>query len=350
MALRVLQLVGSAVSDFLADLSRLYAGDCLAATADHARYDVHIAYVTPDRRWRFPAGLSPEAIDAAPAIPAAEAVAQIESLAPDVAVPQMFCLPGMTEYRALLDVLEIPYIGNRPDVMALAAHKARAKAVVGAAGVAVPRGELVRPGQTARLAPPVVVKPVDGDNSLGVSLVRDAAELPAAIDAAREHGSAALVESYVPLGREVRCGIVVVDGRPRCLPLEEYAVDAALKPIRGHDDKIRRGDDGTLALVAKEPSRAWIVDAGDPITAAVSEAALRCHAALGCRHYSLFDFRIDPSGRPWFLEAGLYCSFARQSVIAVMAAAAGIPVDGLFAVAIDGALRERQPHICEVSA
>jgi D-alanine-D-alanine ligase len=38
------------------------------------------------------------------------------------------------------------------------------------------------------------------------------------------------------------------------------------------------------------------------------------HQALGFRQYSLFDFRIDPDGRPWFLEA-VYCSFAPDSVI-----------------------------------
>ena len=59
MAIRVLHLAGSAVSEFLADLSRLYAQDGLEATADPARYEVHVGYVTPDRQWRFPAGLSP---------------------------------------------------------------------------------------------------------------------------------------------------------------------------------------------------------------------------------------------------------------------------------------------------
>jgi len=55
---------------------------------------------------------------------------------------------------------------------------------------------------------------------------------------------------------------------------------------------------------------------------------------LRCRHYSLFDFRIDPGGQPWFLEAGLYCSFAQKSVISVMASAAGIPLRELFQTAI----------------
>ena len=50
--------------------------------------------------------------------------------------------------------------------------------------------------------------------------------------------------------------------------------------------------------------------------------------------YRNFDFRIDPSGEPWFLEAGPYCSYARTSVIAVMAAAAGIAVTDLFAAGV----------------
>jgi D-alanine-D-alanine ligase len=331
---RVLHLAGSAVSAFLGDLSLLYAQDCLAATADPARYEFHVAYVTPDGQWRLPAGLSREAIGLAEPLPLADAVRRLEALRPDVMVPQMFCLPGMTSYRALFDVLGIPYVGSPPGVMALGAHKAHAKAVVAAAGVRVPPGEVLRRGDRPSLAPPAVVKPVDGDNSLGVTLVRDRAGYPAALNAAFAHSAEALVESFVELGREVRCGIVVRNGELVCLPLEEYNVSRDARPIREPADKISRGDDGDLRLVAKAATRAWIVDPGDPITAPVWEAARRCHVALGCRDYSLFDFRVDPAGQPWFLEAGLYCSFARQSVISMMAAAAGIPLPELFRLAI----------------
>ena len=41
------------------------------------------------------------------------------------------------------------------------------------------------------------------------------------------------MESYIELGREVRCGVVVRDGELVCLPLEEYRVDRVTKPIRG---------------------------------------------------------------------------------------------------------------------
>ena len=340
MALRVLHLVGSAESELLAELSRLYARDCLATVADPDAYEPVIAHVSPDRRWSFPESLEEDAVSVAArdGVAIETAVASIASLEIDVAVPQMFCRPGMTEYRALLDLLAIPYLGNRPEVMALGADKARAKAVVAGAGVAVPAGELAVPGQTPALAPPVVVKPVDGDNSLGVTLVTDPAGYPAAIRDACAHADAALVERFVPLGREVRCAVLELDGELRCLPLEEYAVNADAKPIRDAADKLTRGDDGALALVAKQRTHAWLVDAADPVCAPVWEAAQRCHRALGCRHYSLFDFRIDPDGRPWFLEAGLYCSFARQSVVAMMARGAGIDTAELFSSVLREAL------------
>lgn len=330
MPLRVLHLVGSAVSEFLEDLSRLYAQDCLDATADAARYEFHIAYVTPDRRWRFPADLSRAEIAAATPVPLGDALQYMTALNLDVVVPQMFCLPGMTSYRALFDVLGVSYVGNTPDVMALAANKAKAKAVVAAAGVRVPRGEVLRRGNQPSLPPPVVVKPVDGDNSLGVALVGHHRDYDTALAAAFTHSDEALVESFVPLGREVRCGILVRDSELVCLPLEEYNVDRDTRPIRTHDDKISQDDSGELNLVAKDDTKAWIVGLEDPLTQRVWDVAKRCHVALGCRHYSLFDFRIDPSGEPWFLEAGLYCSFARKSVICMMAEAAGISLPELF--------------------
>lgn len=338
MPVSVLHLVGSAVDEFHADLSRLYARGCLAATADPAAYDVHLAYVSPDGSWRFPTDLGPEAIAAAPQLSLAGAVERIADLGVEVMVPQMFCLPGMTSYRALFDLIGVPYVGNPPDVMALSADKPRAKAVVAAAGVRVPAGQVLRPGELPTLVPPVVVKPVDADNSAGVVLVLDPADYPDALAAAREHGRDVLVETYVELGREVRCGVLGLgDGELLCLPLEEYAVSTTEKPVRTAEDKLARGDDGELTLVAKEATKAWILDIDDPATQPVWAAARAAHRALGARHYSLFDFRIDPDGEPWFLEAGMYCSFSPQSVVAVMAAAGGIPLTDLFARALQQA-------------
>ena len=341
--LRALHLVGSASDDFHADLSRLYAGACLDATADSVDYVTLIAYVSPDGLWRFPTELSTAGIGRAPALGLAEAIRHIRGLGVDVMIPQMFCRPGMTTYRALFDELGIPYLGNPAEVMAVAADKVATRRTVARAGVAVPDAEVLRAGDRPTLPFPVVVKPVDADNSVAVSLVRSAEEYDAAAAAALAHSDTVLVEAYVELGREVRCGIVVRGGELICLPLEEYAVDTDAKPIRLGTDKLDRTDNGELYLVAKDPERAWIVTDDDVLTERVWDVARRCHRALGCRHYSLFDFRIDPDGRPWFLEAGLYCSYAPGSVIAVMAAAVGIDVRELFDIGISELQREGLP-------
>lgn len=356
----MLHLVGSAESALLADVSLLYARGCLDALQGSAvpgalpvlpgagpdAYEHVVAHVSPDGRWRFPHALDAAAIAQAPSCTLAEAVRRITALAPDVAVPQMFCRPGMTRYRALLELLGVPMLGNRAEVMALGADKALARAVVAAGGVRVPAGTVVRPGEPVTLdgrAPEgaVVVKPVDADNSLGVTLVPDAAApgaLEAAVAEACRHSARALVETYVELGREVRCGVVDVEGELVCLPLEEYAVDPVGKPVRDHADKLRRDDAGDLGLVAKDAEHAWIVDPSDPVVPAVHAAARAAYDALGCRHYGLFDFRVDPEGRPWFLEASLYCSYAPSSVLVVMAEAAGLPLARLFRLAVDDAL------------
>jgi D-alanine-D-alanine ligase len=118
-------------------------------------------------------------------------------------------------------------------------------------------------------------------------------------------------------------------------------MDRDCKPIRNYDDKISQTKAGELNLVAKDSTKAWIIDPSDPVTAKVWDAAKQCHIALGCRHYSLFDFRIDPNGQPWFLEAGLYCSFAQKSVIAMMAKVSGISLQELFQLALTNALQSK---------
>jgi D-alanine-D-alanine ligase len=337
--LRVLHLVGSAVDDFYGDLSRLYAEDCLKAMANSALYEFQIAYITPDLNWRFPVSLSPEAISAANPMSLAAAVQMLTTLKIDVMLPQMFCLPGMTAYRALFDLLNIPYVGNPPALMALAANKAKTKAVVAAAGVLVPSGELLRPGDLPQISAPVVIKPVDTDNSLGLAFVKNPADYASALETAFAHSAEVLVETFIELGREVRCGIIVQDGELICLPLEEYLMDKDDRPIRSYADKLTRNETGDLTMVAKSNHKSWIVDPRDPMTERVWAAARKCHIALGCQHYSLFDFRIDPSGEQWFLEAGLYCSFATTSVISTMAKAAEIPLDELFQSMLTNALR-----------
>ncbi|MDJ0662697.1 MAG: D-alanine--D-alanine ligase [Crocosphaera sp.] len=336
--LHILHLVGSAENEFYCDLSRLYGKDCIEATANPSRYRFSIAYVTPDRLWRFPASLGREDIKAATPLSLSQAIQWISEQNIDLVLPQMFCVAGMTQYRSLFDLLNIPYLGNTAELMGLTANKPQAKAIVRIMGVKVPYGEVLRKGDTPNIRPPVVIKPANSDNSLGVTLVKTMEEYDAGLKTAFQYANQVLVEEYIELGREVRCGTIVKDGELISLPLEEYAVNEKNNPIRNYEDKLKKDDSGELTYAAKDKKKAWIVDSNDPVTQRVQEIAKQCHQALGCRHYSLFDFRIDPQGQPWFLEAGLYCSFSPKSVIPMMAEAKGISLDELLEIAIKEAI------------
>lgn len=331
----VLHLVGSPTNDFYRELSELYARGCIDALRDPRRYEFLVAHVSPDGRWRFPASLEPRAIEDAKALPISDAIGWINQQSIDAALPQMFCLPGMTDMRALLELLGLPYLGNRPLQMALTADKAKAKAIVAAAGVRVPSAELLEEGAATAFLRPVVVKPNDSDNSDGVTLVSVAEDYPDALRVAFAHSHQVLVEDYIAPGREVRCGVIERDGELICLPLQEYFLDRDTRPIRSKQHKLGRDQAQQLSLTSKTAAESWSVDGDDPIVALVHDAARRCHAALGCRQYSLFDFRIDPLGRPWFLEAGLYCSFSPQSVLVTMAEAAGLSLRQFFDESIE---------------
>lgn len=99
--LNLLYLTGSPESDFFCNLSRLYAQDSINAIANNPNYDILIAYITPDGNWKFPHSLSFEDIADSQPISLPDAIAWIMTKNIDVVVPQMFCIPGMTHYRAL---------------------------------------------------------------------------------------------------------------------------------------------------------------------------------------------------------------------------------------------------------
>lgn len=336
----ILHLVGSPTDQFYCDLSRFYADSCINALADPSRYTFQIAYVTPNKKWFFPISLDDADIANAKALSLAEAVHFLSQQQIDIALPQMFCRSGMTDYRALLDLLNIPYVGNTPELMALTADKAKAKAVVAAAGVAVPESELLRRGDKPSFKPPVVVKPTQADNSLGVTLVNTEAEYAVALEMAFAESDEVLVERFIELGREVRCGIIEQQGELICLPLEEYRMDTKTHPIRAYSSKLTEDAQGNLAFAGKDSTQTWLINTGDPDIDQVWEAAKLSHQALGCRHYSLFDFRIDAQGKPWFLEAGLYCSFAPKSVIPTMVKETGVELKTFFQQMLDEALAE----------
>ncbi len=311
--LRVLHLFGSRASDFYAELSCMYAEQVLAPPGVAAVF----ASVAPDGAWRF--GARPDAISGP--LPLAEALRRMPAV--DLAAPHMFCVEGMTTYRALFeDLLGIPVVGSDAATTTLATRKSWTRDVLAAAGLATPRGELVARGAAPAVAPPVVVKPNREDNSRGVSVARTAAEVAAAVDAARAFDEEVIAEEFIP-GRELRVAAIELEGDLLTPAFIEYPTSAA-RPIREAADKLETGADGLRLSRRADAQPVCPANVSPDLAARLRDVARRAHRAIGARDYSLFDVRVHAStGEPYILEAGLFWTFSELSAITRMLRGAG---------------------------
>jgi D-alanine-D-alanine ligase len=186
--------------------------------------------------------------------------------------------------QGVLETLAIPYTHSGVLASALAMDKAKAKAVMRAAGVTVPGGGLYDRREVAArhvIAPPYVVKPNAQGSSVGVFMVFDGANRPPqqVVAADWAFGEEVMVEPYIA-GKELAVAVLGEPSGPRALTVTEIVARTGF-----YDFEAKYGEGGSSHVVpAKIPE-------------AVAEAAKRlaemAHAALGCRGLTRSDLRYD---------------------------------------------------------
>lgn len=221
--------------------------------------------------------------------------------------------------QRLLDSVGLPYTGSGAEASRLAFSKSAAKERFAAEGIATPGYALVRDGdprdhiakRAAALGYPLVVKPDAQGSSLGVSIVRAAAELPGALDKCFALGPSGLLERYVP-GAEWTVAFLGEE------PLPAMRVSTPR---------------GFLDYEAKYHDEATSVSFGDdaPGRAAgrVTALASAARQALGVTGASRVDLRLDPESVPWVLEVNTLPGFTPHSAVPTAAARAGLDFEGL---------------------
>lgn len=313
--LRVLHLAGSRVSEFYYNLSLIYAEDVVQPIGVSSYY----AVIHPDGHWQVGNSLQ----ELSSKISLQKAIAELPEI--DVVVPHMFCVPGMTSFRGFFeDMLGLPVVGSPSGSTALSCNKAQTRSVVSAAGVPVAKAQVVRRGDTVTMQPPFIVKPNTEDNSLGLTLVWKEDQIDEALQVGFEHDETLLVEDYIP-GRELRVGVVERGGELWVLPAIEYLVTSD-NPIRTIHDKYEIQSDGMPSKQPDKPAVKPVCPANvtPDLWDKISHAVKRAHIALGCRECSLYDFRVHAeNNEPYMLEAGLFASFSKISMISRMLQADG---------------------------
>jgi D-alanine-D-alanine ligase len=229
--------------------------------------------------------------------------------------------------QQILEDRSLLYAGSGPAASRLAFDKMASKMIFEDAGVSTPAAiefdgdtnvELLEE-QLLSLASRYVVKPIRQGSSVGVSIVSAPAE---AIDAARktlsEFGDC-MIEEFMP-GREVTVGIL----HGRALPIIE------VRPKSGfYDYHAKYLDEQTQYLFDT------VTDAATAEN--LSQAAVECFNALGCRHFARVDFLLTDEQIAYVLETNTIPGFTSHSLLPKAAAKAGLSMAELCSSIVEAA-------------
>ncbi len=225
--------------------------------------------------------------------------------------------------REVLDLAGVPHVGSSAAACRIAWDKPTAKALLLRAGLATPASAVLPhaafrelgAGQVldrlvGHLGLPLMVKPARGGSALGCSPVDEPDELPAAMVSCFSYGEAALVEQLVT-GTEVAVTVLDTGDGPQALPAVEVV------PLSGVYDYTARYTAGHTQFFA--PARLPETSA-----AAVAEAAVAAHTALGLRDLSRVDAIVDVEGRVQLLEVNTSPGMTETSLLPMAVEAAGL--------------------------
>ena len=227
------------------------------------------------------------------------------------------------ELQALLTLAGIPFAGSDMLGSALALDKDLTKRLLSGAGI--PTADWftwpAEPRQVEGLGLPLIVKPSREGSTVGLTLVKAHADLPAAVKLAQRYDNQVILERFLP-GREFTVGVL----GDRALSVGEIIPS---HEIFDYECKYTPG-------MCQEVFPANI-DAA--LTGRLQQLALAAHQALKLRDFSRVDFRLDAAGEPHSLEANTLPGMTRTSLLPQSAAAVGIDFGTLCQAICDLALR-----------
>jgi len=219
--------------------------------------------------------------------------------------------------QGYFDLLGIPYSGCDVITSSITFNKNLCKRVVGSYGISTPKSVMLShkvgfdvEDLKKELSFPCFVKPNNGGSSFGASKVDEAAKLDAAIRLAFEHDTEVLVEDYIQ-GTEMTCGVYLVDGQARALPITEIVTKNAFFDFKakyeGDSEEI------TPARISEEQ------------TATCQKLSEQIYALLNCKGLARIDYLMKDEVF-YFIEANTTPGFSIESIIPQQIRAAGLEI------------------------
>jgi D-alanine-D-alanine ligase len=243
--------------------------------------------------------------------------------------------------QGLLKLAGIPFVGADVLGSAVGMDKDVMKRLLSQAGIPNARAVVLRQPQRAsldaeavarELGLPMFVKPANLGSSVGITKVKRAADLAAALDLAFEYDRKVVVEEFVD-GRELECSVLGGDEPIASLPGE------VIPSGDWYSYEAKYLDENGAAL--EIPARL------DPATTErVRALAVRTFQVLCCEGMARVDFFLRPDGRLYVNEINTIPGFTRISMYPKLWEVTGVGrhelVDRLLAHALERAAAERR--------
>lgn len=235
--------------------------------------------------------------------------------------------------QGYLDMMGIPYSSCSMTSSVITFDKITTKRTLAGRGIPLAREIFLRRGEsydpseiTAKLGLPLFVKPNASGSSFGVTKVRTAEELPAAIDAAFAEGEEILIEECIA-GREMGCGILIAGGREYLFPVTEIVskkefFDYQAKYTAGFSDEI------TPADITPE------------VRAELNRMTLEAYKTCRCSGVVRVDFIVTPAGKPYFIELNSIPGMSAGSIVPKQVRAMGLSLGELYDLIIADTCRK----------
>jgi len=218
--------------------------------------------------------------------------------------------------QGALETLGLPYTGSGVLGSALGMDKLRSKWLWQSVGLAVPAFVVIDADHTsdeliAELGLPMMIKPSREGSSLGMTKVTEAAQLPAALAAARQLDDCVIAERFIS-GGEYTCAIL---GR-ETLPMIRIETPRAFYDYQA---KYFADDTRYLCPCGLDPAQ----------ETEFQRLALKAFDALDCRGWGRVDFMVDDAERPWLIEVNTVPGLTDHSLVPMAARQAGLSFDEL---------------------
>ncbi|MDD5807414.1 MAG: D-alanine--D-alanine ligase [Eggerthellales bacterium] len=222
--------------------------------------------------------------------------------------------------QGFLETLGIPYTGSGILASAQAINKSKTKELYAQAGlpvadsVTVGKGDPLNDDDLAgimdEIGIPCVVKPATEGSSLGMTIVKDPADMRGAIDTALGVDDEAMVEQFIE-GLELTVGVMGND-EPQALPVIQIVPT----------------EDEFYNFHAKYAAGGSTHLCPAPISAELTEQlqnlAVAAHMVLGCKGVTRTDILVKDDGSCWILETNTLPGMTGTSLVPDAARAIGI--------------------------